>query len=200
MKRLIGSLLSAGILLFCSMEAASATTITMDENGNGTNGATPLPFSANGTSPVAPFQSPVLVYTLPFAGVTGNVLLVEPESGIPGDVLQFTGTGTVIFYSKTDSDSLAEHFQPPIFPFPVHNSVSLGETVSGNTDGAFYTPTANQPGFDASSPTYHFISDNTTAVPEPGSISLLALGGALLIGNFRRASRFLTATTTKECR
>lgn len=157
----------------------------MDENGHGTNGTTPLPFTATGTNPVSPGQTPVLVYTLPFLGVTGNVLVVEPESGIPGDVLQFTGSGTVIFYSKLDSDSaLAERFSPPIFPFPVHNSASMNETASGD---AFYTPTAGQPGFDASGPTYHLISDVTAAVPEPGSISLLMLGGAaLLICNFRR--------------
>lgn len=178
--------MSAGILSFCSMGAVSATTITMDENGHGTNGTTPLPFTATGTSPVVPFQTPVLVYTLPFAGVTGNVLLVEPETGTPGDVLQFTGSGTVIFYSSIvgGDNALAERFSPPIFPFPVHNSVSIPESDSGD---AFYTPSAGQPGFDSSAPTYHFISDVTAAVPEPGAISLLMLGGAgLLIGNLRR--------------
>lgn len=143
------------------------------------------PPAASGTSPVVPFQSPVLVYTLPFAGVVGNVLLTEPETGTPGDVLQFNGNSTVIFYSKIDSDStLAEKFSPPIFPFPVHNSVTMAEDASG---AAFYTPAAGQPGFDSSAPTYHFISDIATAVPEPGSISLLMLGGAaLLMGNRRR--------------
>jgi len=180
--------LSAGMLLFCSIGSISATTITLDENGHGTNGTTPLAFNPSGTNPVVPFQTPVLVYTLPFTGVAGNVLLIEPESGIPGDVLQFNGDGTVIFYSKIDSDSaLAERFSPPIFPFPVHNSVSLTESVSAGTDGAFYTPTPGQPGYDSSAPTYHFISDIITAVPEPGSISLLALGGAaLLLGALKR--------------
>ncbi len=175
--------MSAGILLFCS--TGSATTITMDENGHGTNGTTPLPFTATGTSPVVPFQTPVLTYTLPFAGVAGNLLLVEPETGTPGDVLQFTGSSTVIFYSDIPGDgALAEKFSPPIFPFPVHNSVTMAESASGD---AFYTPTAGQPGFDASAPTYHLISDVTSAVPEPGSIALLMLGcGALLATRRRR--------------
>lgn len=179
---------SASIVVICSIAIGSAATITIDENGNGNINGTPLPFSATGTNPVPPSQTPVLTYTLPFAGVAGNVLLIEPETGIPGDVLQFSGNGTVIFYSKTDSDALAERFQPPIFPFPVHNSIKLSETVSGVTDGAFYTPTANQPGFDASTPTYHFISDLSTAtVPEPASVGMLFLGGAvLLIKRFRR--------------
>jgi hypothetical protein len=174
-----------GIFLICSTVTASAATITIDENGNGNIDGTPLPFTANGTNPVPPGQTPVLVYTLPFTGVAGQVLLVEPETGIRGDVIQFTGSGTAIFYSKTDSDSLAERFQPPIFPFPVPNSVSITETVSGNMDGASYTPTSGQPGFDASGPTYHFISD--VVVPEPTSFGLLFLGStAILIHRFRR--------------
>ena len=189
MRKALTSLGVTSVFLIFSMGAGSAATITMDENGSGNINGTPLPFTATGTNPVPPFQTPVLVYTLPFAGVAGNVLLVEPESGIPGDVLQFTGHGTVIFYSKTDSDSLAEGFKPPIFPFPVPNSVLLTETVSGNTDGVFYTPTAGQPGFDASAPSYHFISD-VTGVPEPASVALLFLGSSvLLVKRFRRGQR-----------
>ncbi len=183
MKRRAGYLLLAGILSLCSIGAASATTITLDENGHGTFGTVPLAFTANGRNPVVPFQSPVLAYTLPFAGVAGNVLLIEPESGSPGDVLQFIGDGTVNFYSKIDSDSsLAERFSPPIFPFPVHNSISLTESASGD---ALYTPTTGQPGFDVSAPSYRFISDVTAAVPEPGSISLLMLGCCALLVTWR---------------
>ncbi len=188
MKRRITYLLSVGIPLFCSMGAVSATTITLDQDGHGTDGTTPLPFRADGRNPVLPFQTPVLTYILPFAGVAGDVKLREPQTGIPGDVLQFTGDGAVIFYSTPEPRSLAGRFSPPIFPFPVHNTVLLNETVSGVINGAFYTPTAGQPGFDASAPTYHFISDVTSsAVPEPASVALLVLGGAaLLIGNLRR--------------
>jgi hypothetical protein len=194
MKRHITYLLSVGIPLFCSMGAVSATTITLDQDGHGTDGTTPLPFTATGSNPLVPFQTPVLVYTLPFAGVTGDVKLREPETGIPGDVLQFVGNGTVIFYSTPEPRSLAGRFSPPIFPFPVLNTLVLNETASGLSpvsevvNGAFYTPTSGQPGFDASAPTYHFISDVTSsAVPEPASVALLVLGGAaLLIGNLRR--------------
>jgi len=172
-----------------SIGVMPASTITIDENGHGNIDGTALPFTANGTNPNVPRQTPVAMYTLPFAGVAGQVLLVEPQTGIPGDVLQFTGNSTVIFYSKTDDNSLAEHFSPPIFPSPVSNSVSLTETVSGNTDGATYTPTAGQPGFDASGPTYHFISDVTSVIPEPASVGMLLLGGAAFLAarKLRRA-------------
>lgn len=187
MKKSVIYPLWAGIFLLCSTGIVSATTITMDENGHGTNGTTPLPFNASGTNPNAPFQSPVLVYTLPFAGVAGNVLLTEPGTSIPGDVLQFNGDGTVIFYSKIDSDNaLAERFSPPIFPFPVHNSITIAEGVSGS---ATYTPTAGQPGFDSSAPTYIFTSDVTSTVPEPASIALLLLGAPLLIRQIRSHRR-----------
>ena len=187
MKKSVLVSLPAALLLFCSTGIVSAATITMDENGNGTNGTTPLPFTANGKNPVPPFQTPVLIYTLPFTGVVGNVLLTEPETGIPGDVLQFNGDGTVIFYSKIDGDNaLGERFSPPIFPFPVHNSVAISEGSSGS---AIYTPTAGEPGFDASGPTYTFISDANATVPEPASIALLAFGGAALLIGKRRIAR-----------
>jgi hypothetical protein len=43
-------------------------------------------------------------------------------------------------------------------------------------NGAVYTPTAGQPGFDPSEPTYHFISDGSAVVPEPASIAILGAG------------------------
>jgi hypothetical protein len=187
-RKTLASFWSTSILLICSMAVGSAATITIDENGNGNIDGTALPFTTTGTNPLPPGQSPVLIYTLPFTGVAGNVSLIEPETGVRGDVLQFTGNGTVIFYSATDSDSSADRFEPPIFPFPVANSVSFPETTSGNADGLFYTPTAGQPGFDSSGPTYHFISDvTTTTIPEPASAGLLFLGaGALLMKRFGR--------------
>jgi phospholipase C len=157
----LNSLVSAAFLLVCSALPGFANIITLDENGHGSDNGLALLFNPNGTNPVAPFQRPVLVYTLPFAGVPGQVELIEPESGILEDVLQFTGNGTVIFYSKRDSDnSLADRFRPPIFPVPVTNTVVLTETGSPGNDGAFYTPSNGQPGFDASRPIYHFISNS----------------------------------------
>ncbi len=182
MRKCVNFFGSVSLLIALSTTVMSAGTITIDENGNGNVNGTALPFAANGTNPDAPHQTPVLTYTLPFAGVAGQVLLIEPETGIPGDVLQFTGNSTVIFYSKRDSNSLAEKFSPPIFPFPVSNTVSLTETTSGNTDGAMYTPKAGQPGFDASGPTYHLISDVTSVIPEPASVGMLFLAGAAFLG------------------
>ncbi len=179
--------------VLCTALPGLSATITIDENGHGDVNGTPLAFTTNGTNPNPPFQTGVLQYTLPFSGISGNVELIEPETGIPGDVLQFLGNGTVNFYSKPDADnSLAERYTPPIPPAPVPNTVILTETGSPGNDGAIYTPTAGQPGYDTSGPTYHFISDSPSAstVPEPASLALLALGGiaALMIGKLKLQS------------
>jgi len=73
--------------------------------------------------------------------------------------------------------------------FRMGNLVHLDETgPEGGLNGVFgYTPTPGMPGFlqnSANNPaTYNFISD---AVPEPGSLSLLAAGALLLLRRRRR--------------
>ena len=182
--------LGAFLLLGLAVPGAAtpiAHTITLDENGHGFDNGVALLFNPNGTNPVPPFQTPVLVYTLPFSGVAGDVELIEPETGTPGDVLQFLGNGTVIFYSSEPGNgSLAERFSPPIFPFPVPNTVMVTEVGVPGNDAAFYTPASGQPGFDSSGVTYHFISDSP-AVPEPASVALFLFAGvaALAIRKLR---------------
>jgi hypothetical protein len=164
--------------LFVSLlvaHAASAAVLTFDENGNGQFGPGVLqPDPGPGGLPA------VLTYRLPFAGVVGDVLLTDADvAGNPFlDVLRFNGNGTVAFYSDNIDgfDALADTASPPAALYP--NQVRIPEVGPEGNNGAFYTPGPNDPGFDPSLPTYHFISDGT--VPEPASISLLGVGAALV--------------------
>jgi hypothetical protein len=162
--------------LFVSLllvKPASAAVLTFDENGNG----------AFGPGIIQPDPGPgglpaVMTYRLPFAGVPGDVLLHDGALTAPFlDVVRFNGNGTLLFYSdNTDGlDAPADTPGPPTALYP--NQVHLLEVGPEGNDGVFYTPGPNDPGFDPSLPTYHLISDGT--VPEPASISLLAVGAAL---------------------
>jgi hypothetical protein len=174
-------IVSAGLclsfLLASSASAGAIPPLTFDENGNG----------AFGPGIIAPDPGPgglpaVLTYHLPFAGVPGDVLLTDADAGDNFlDALRFNGNGTLIFYSDNIGgvDALADTPSAPTALYP--NQVRIPEVGPEGNNGAFYTPGPNNPGFDPSLPTYHFISDGS--VPEPASLSLLATGvvaGALV--------------------
>ena len=163
------------------VSASAASVITVDESGNS------LPFHL-GPDPGPGGLPSTLIYTLPFAGVVGDVELIEPETGIPGDVLRFNGDSTLIFYSMGTAPNTPDLADEPRPPFPVPNTVILAE---GADESASYTPTAGQPGFDATaSPTFHFVSNDLTAVPEPSSIALSILSATgLFLAAVRRRKR-----------
>ncbi len=176
MKKSLALLSFASIvLLFAGL--ASATSITVDENGNG------LPYHL-GPDPGPGGLSSTLIYTLPFLGVVGDVELIEPETGIPGDVIRFNGDGTLIYYSTGNAPNTPALADEPGPPFPVPNTVVLTEITGGAT---FYTPSAGQPGYDASAAPAYGFQDFVAAVPEPSSIALMFLAGAALIaGKLRK--------------
>ena len=188
-----------GLLLGLTTAVASrglaATSITVDENGHGTSVAGGTTNQLTWTleaDPTLGLQGwNVLVYTLPFAGVQGDVLITEPARGNPvGDVLRFDGVEDLIFYSEsvTGFDNLADTPGPPnpfyaniAGPFPEQSPLGFPPDLLAWVD---YTPGPGQPGYDATAlPTYRFYSD----VPEPGS-GLLLLGGvgALALSGLRQ--------------
>lgn len=180
----------SGVLALSLAAQASPATISLDANGNGTVDGTPLSYTATGTAPTPPFQTPVLTYTLPFSGTAGIVELMTPGIAppVPEDELQFTGSGTVIYYSQVPGPDVADKYSPPIFPFPQPNTVQLQQT----SPGLFaYTPTSGQPGYDMSGPTYDFIPAGVTStVPEPSAVAVTLLGLiALSLGTFFRRLR-----------
>jgi hypothetical protein len=167
MDRFLSKLL---VLVTLAVGIVLGGTITIDENGNGvgvSNGSLGNDFTPGGLDNV-------LVYNLPFSGLQGDVELTD--SGFIQDLLRFNGDGTVIFYSD-DLDGFDSIGDTPSPPHALHtNLVSIPEIGPEGNNGALYTPTAKQPGFDSSNPSYQFVSDGT--VPEPNSLTLaLMLAG-----------------------
>ncbi|WP_395407082.1 PEP-CTERM sorting domain-containing protein [Pseudoduganella sp. UC29_106] len=171
----------AGYLL-CATANAVPVSVTVDENGVGIGTTGPGTLHAD---PGPGGLSSVLTYGLPFQTVTGDVFLTD--NGLILDVVRFNGT-TIAFYSDNvdGADSLADTPSPPLSFYT--NVVSIPELGTETDNGAFYTPTAGQPGYISSDfqVTYHFISDGSAAVPEPSEIALFALGLGCLIGLKRK--------------
>jgi hypothetical protein len=192
-----GLLLAAAICILCSPAVQADPIITVDELGHGTiqfAGGAPstMPFALQ-SDPGPGGLASVLTYNLlgPPSLVAGDVLLQDGAGGPIFDVIRFnpTGTGSVaaavypaslLFYSDNVDgfDSLGDTPGPPGVLYT--NQVTILEVGAEGDNGAFYTPTANQPGFVSGfTVQYHFISDGT-AVPEPGSWTLMTAGlGAL---------------------
>jgi hypothetical protein len=190
MRRAARWFLLAGLLVLLAGGAkpAAAALITVDELGNGFIDGTPLAF-ALATDP-GPGNSgvPALTYTLPFAGLQGDVLM--QEGGVTTDVLRFNGNGTLVFYSAADDlDTPPSLADGPVLPITFYPRQATIVEVGTETDnGAFYTPNDVQPGFDArTAPTYHFVSDGVAqATPEPGTLALTGLGMLGLVAWLRR--------------
>jgi hypothetical protein len=193
--RTLGLSTAGAVLLALSVPAFGqlappARTITIDENGNGTvtDGTTSSTLSFSMRADPGPGGlSSVLTYTLPagFTVVPGDVHLTDADfGGAFLDVIRFNQVvgelalpGTIVFYSDNVDgfDALADTIGPPTASYT--NLVSIPEVGPEDNNGAFYTPTANQPGFVSGFlVTYHFISDG--AVPEPATWSMMLLGFA----------------------
>ena len=179
-----------GIAACIGILAASATSVfafgvilTIDESGNAYLTPSQLFPYTMGTDPISGMNT--LEYTLPFAGVAGDVLLQEPGGSQTSDVLRFDGNFHVYFFSELEAGQaqLADVGLPAAFITP---NVTVAES---GTEGAFtyanYTPSATGPGANPGT-TYYIISE----VPEPSVMLLGGLGGGLLLLlNLRRRAK-----------
>jgi hypothetical protein len=187
-----GVLLAAALCFLCSPAVQADPIITVDELGHGTilfPGSAPfaMPFALQ-ADPGPGGLASVLTYNLggPPALVAGDVLLRDGVDGPILDVIRFNPAGTgspgyqasLLFYSD-NVDGFDALGDTPGAPGAFYtNTVTILEVGPEGNNGAFYTPTANQPGFvPGFAVQYNFISD---AVPEPGSWALMLTGlGAL---------------------
>ncbi len=203
-----GALLLAG-LCAASMPAIAQVPpvlVTVDENGHGSVDLLGLSVPLPGVLMADPGPgglSSTLTYSL--AGtpalIAGDVFLLEGAAGGGiQDVIRFNPAGTggnpayppsLVFYSDNlgGADDLADTPSPPTSFYT--NTVTISEVGPEGNNGAFYTPTPNQPGFvPGFAVSYHFISD-FTPVPEPASVAFLAasvLTGAACLRRRRKTT------------
>jgi len=159
--------MAAGV---CGAVPVDLSTVTVDENGNGSLGTLPLKGEMI-ADPTSLTGSQVLVYPLPFAVTPGDVVLVEPGTTEPAnsDLIRFvapqvfwnaTTDGTIVgaaglllFYSDLpkagETADLADVGVPPAAP----NARTFTETglfgqpySEGGPNGLVYNPAAGDPG------------------------------------------------------
>jgi hypothetical protein len=190
-------LTKAAIVFGFTLAVASSTsfaqfTFTIDEFGVGSFGGANVPFTI-GPDPSGGVAGPVLIYTLPFAVVPGDVILSEP--GLPptpdSDVIRFwnpTGINQteVIFYSDFSTTDPADAPADVGLPTQFFNPIRITEVGPEGNNGAVYVANLGLPGSTSAPVQYNIISD--TPVPEPGTGALLLSGVGLLFGimRFRR--------------
>jgi hypothetical protein len=193
-------LTKAAIVFGFTLAVASSTsfaqfTFTIDEFGGP---LTSLP-STIGPDPSGGVAGPVLIYTLPFAVVPGDVILSEP--GLPptpdSDVIRFwnpTGINQteVIFYSDFSTTDPADAPADVGLPTQFFNPIRITEVGPEGNNGAIYNALPGMPGSTSAPVQYNIISD----VPEPGTGALLLSGVGLLFGirRFRRKGLFLDSS------
>ena len=188
MNRLVKSWLMLGILSALPATSITAqTTNIFDEFGHGliqTNngGSLPLQYRVAPDPSLGLLGSNVLIYTLSFIGVDGDVLIFNPFSpGTPlDDVIRFANGTNLIFYADSIDGytDLADTLGPPN-PLLV-NQASI--FLSGDGHVAYYTAGIGQPGYNAANPNYVFLID--VPVPEP-SAAFLSLCGLGVFGLMR---------------
>ena len=168
-----------------------AITVQIDENGNGLyNGATMSWSMAPDPGPGG--LSSALTYLLP-AGVpfaVGDLLIDEPGTNAPSDLIRWNGNGTVVFYSDIEAGESNPDLADVGLP-TAYNPLVVTVTETGlfghpyteaGPNGYVWTPAVQEPGYTPGGITYTIISD----IPEPGTVALVGLGLVGLLAIIRR--------------
>ncbi|MGD0744757.1 MAG: PEP-CTERM sorting domain-containing protein [Verrucomicrobiota bacterium] len=189
MKRLTKTLFAFGFT--CAITATplfGQIIYTFDEFGNSTGpGISPGILQPDPSGGVA---GNVLIYQLPFAVTTGDVVLSEPGLPAPppdSDVVRFwTSTANpnqseIIFYSDFSATDPADAPADVGLPSQLINPAILNEIGAEGNNGAVWNPPAGAPGsIPGAVVQYNIISDGV--IPEPGSLALLTSGLGILLG------------------
>ena len=168
---------------------------TFDEYGTSSSSSSAPPMSPGIMlpDPSGGLTVPVLVYTVPLPLVTGDVVMTEPGNPAGGpnsDVVRFwnpTGINQtqIIFYSDFSPTDPPDAPADTGLPGQLINPIIIQEVGPEGNNGAVYTPPAAGPGaFPGALIQYNIISDGV--VPEPGTMALAGLGGALMLLVSRR--------------
>ena len=178
--------------------AGATPVLQFDQFGNGLIDSTPVS-GALQTDPGPGGPPDALTYPLTFSGVQGDLILTDPNfSDLPMEIIRFNGDGTLIFYAGNMPGSLAYVSNPPASTYG--NIAIVSDVGPEDINTATYTPTAGQPGYDPSNPTYIFFNGVAGInAPEPSTtatvlISLLALLTAAALRRRRYSSRLITPT------
>jgi hypothetical protein len=188
MKKLTKTAIVFGFTLAVASSTSFAQfAFTIDEFGGP---RTSLPFTI-GPDPSGGVVGPVLIYTLPFAVVPGDVILTEPGQVPPltSDVIRFwnpagINQSEIIFYSDFSAADPADAPADVGLPGQLFNPITIQEVGPEGNNGAIYNAIPGMPGSTSAPVQYNIISD----VPEPSSVALLLSGVGLLFGirRFRR--------------
>jgi hypothetical protein len=177
----------AVIIAFSVSGQAFAGLIAVDEWGNGVGTVGPGFLGPDPTGGLPNWY--VLIYNLPFAGVPGDVMMDADEPAEWWhDIVRFTGQGQIIFYSSgiDGYDASADTPGGPgnVWPPEGANLAWVTEMGPEGNNFALYAPLPTQPGWDPTVPSYRFVSDGQ--VPEPATLTLVALGGVGMMVRRRR--------------
>jgi hypothetical protein len=184
------------------LTAQSTVTVYFDEFGTAsiwTNAAPPMTALSSSVIPDPSGGLPgynVLVYSLGFTNMPGDVLVQDPT--YPGDpildVLRFLADGQLIVYSD-DLNGISSPADTPGMPNPLLPNIlfTTKDYVSSTLATAIWTPNSSQPGYNPgfSQLTYNFFDPGTASIPEPATNGLLGVvaGISVLVGMLRRARK-----------
>lgn len=186
MNQLHKTLLLLGFILAASSSGLWAQPYSVDEYGNGTLGSPlaggpyPMPYQVAPDPTGGITTSPVLIYSLKFPVVAGDVALLAPDSTIAHLLRFYTPAGqsdsVLIFYSQTDPTTRA----PAKVGIPSSANPTRISAVSPTT--VWYPTGWNQPGSPAGPcPVFDQFRYNINLVPTPPVWSQVSLAGTNLV-------------------